>query len=168
MMRTFTPWEYERTRGGVELADAGAFLAGRVTPVVRRPVGELPSGGSVLGIADAVVANDPITGQGANSAAKAAAVHLEAILAHGDKPFDRDFQQAVADRVWDDARHVVRWTGAMLAPPEHVLGLIVAAGEVLAVADRFANGFDTPADFEQWFLEPEGAAEYLASLTPQG
>lgn len=168
-MKTFTPWEYDRTRGGVELTDAGATLAGRYAPVVRNPIGELPSGGLVLGVADVVVANDPITGQGSNNAAKCAAVYLDAILAHGDKPFDRDFMQGAFDRYWDDAQHVTKWTNAMLGPPpEHVLNLIGAAGQLPPVARRFANGFDNPADFEEWFFDPEKAGAYLASVTPQG
>ncbi len=169
LMKTYTPWEYDRARGGVELTDAGATLAGRYAPVVRNPIGELPSGGLVLGVADVVVANDPITGQGSNNAAKCAAVYLEAILEQGDKPFDRDFMQSAFDRYWADAQHVTKWTNAMLAPPpEHVLNLIGAAGQLPPVARRFANGFDNPADFEEWFFEPEKAGAYLASLTPQG
>ncbi|MCD0482920.1 FAD-binding oxidoreductase [Streptacidiphilus sp. ASG 303] len=168
LMRAFTPWEYERAAGGVELTDAGATLAGRYAPVVRRPVAELPGGGLVLGVADVVVANDPITGQGSNNAAKCAAAYLDAIVGHGGKPFDRDFMQAAFDRYWDGAQHVTKWTNAMLAPPpEHVLNLIGAAGQLQPVADRFANGFDDPADFEHWFFEPEKASAYLASVAPQ-
>ncbi|MBD0696149.1 styrene monooxygenase/indole monooxygenase family protein [Streptomyces sp. CBMA123] len=167
LMRTFTPWEYDRTRAGVELTDAGGILAGRFTPVVRRPVGELPGGGAVLGVADVVVTNDPVTGQGANNAAKCAAFYLEAILAHGDKPFDRDFQQAAFDRFWaGTARVVTAWTNAMLLPaPPHAVELFGAAGRLRAVADRFANSFDDPADVENWLLDPGKAADYLASLT---
>ncbi|MCX4745526.1 FAD-binding oxidoreductase [Kitasatospora sp. NBC_01287] len=167
LMKTFTPWEFDRTRGGVELTDAGATLAGRYAPVVRNPIGELPGGGLVLGVADVVVANDPITGQGSNNAAKCAAVYLEAIVAHGDKPFDREFLQSAFDRYWDDAQHVTKWTNAMLGPPpEHVLNLIGAAGQLPPVAHRFANGFDNPADFENWFYDPEKAGAYLASVAP--
>ncbi|MFI6151133.1 styrene monooxygenase/indole monooxygenase family protein [Kitasatospora sp. NPDC051170] len=165
LMRTYVPWEYERTRAGVELVDAGATLAGRLTPVVRRPVGELPGGGAVLGVADVVVTNDPITGQGSNNAAKCAAVYLAAILAHGEKPFDRDFMQASFDRYWVTAAGPsTAWTNAMLAPPPpHVLEILGAGGRLPAVADRFANAFDDPTDLGEWFLDQQGAAEYLAS-----
>ncbi|MFD4656950.1 styrene monooxygenase/indole monooxygenase family protein [Kitasatospora sp. NPDC058444] len=166
LMRTFTPWEYDRTRSGVELTDAGATLAGRFTPVVRHPIGELPGGGLVLGVADVVVLNDPITGQGSNSAAKCADVYLEAITAHGDKPFDRDFLQSAFDRFWRTAGPVTTWTNAMLAPPPpHALQLFGAGGQVPAVADRFANAFDDPADLEEWYFDPARAAAYLASVT---
>ncbi|MFB7514003.1 styrene monooxygenase/indole monooxygenase family protein [Streptomyces sp. NPDC056144] len=165
LMEKFTPWEYARATK-VELTDAGATLAGRYAPTVRNPIGRLPGGGLVLGVADVVVANDPITGQGANSAAKCAATYLAAIVEHGDKPFDEAWMQATFDRYWATARHATTWTNAMLgAPPEHVLQLIGAAGELQPVADRFANGFDDPSDFENFFFDPEKTAAYLASVS---
>lgn len=161
LMRRFTPWEYERA-GAAELTDANGTLTGRLAPAVRLPVGELPSGGLVLGVADVVVANDPVTGQGSNNAAKCAAVYLAAIEANGDRPFDRAWMQSAFDRFWAVAEPVTKWTNAMLAPaPEHVLDLFAAAVELPPVADRFANGFDDPADFEGWFYDPERAAAYL-------
>ncbi|MFG3381851.1 styrene monooxygenase/indole monooxygenase family protein [Streptomyces sp. NPDC047999] len=164
LMEKYTPWEYARATR-VELTDAGGTLAGRYAPTVRRPVGRLPGGGLVLGVADVVVANDPITGQGSNSAAKCAASYLDSITAHGDRPFDEEWMRGTFDRYWDTARHVTKWTNAMLgAPPEHVLGLIGAAGAHQPVADRFANGFNDPADFEDFFYDPERTAAYLASV----
>ena len=79
LMERFTPWEYARATK-VELTDAGGTLAGRYAPTVRNPIGRLPGGGLVLGVADVVVANDPITGQGSNSASKCAAAYLASIL----------------------------------------------------------------------------------------
>ncbi|MEY9940115.1 styrene monooxygenase/indole monooxygenase family protein [Streptacidiphilus sp. MAP5-3] len=167
LMRTYVPWEYERTRGGVELTDERATLAGRLTPTVRRAVGELPSGTLVLGVSDAVVTNDPITGQGSNTASKCAASYLASIRAHGDRPFDREFLQGAFDAFWTQTGEpVTAWTNAMLAPPpEHVLQLIGAAGQLPAVAHRFANGFDSPEDFPSWFFTPEAAGAYLASVS---
>ena len=164
LMERFLPWEYDRARG-IELTDANGTLAGRYAPTVRNPIGELPSGGLVLGVADVVVANDPITGQGSNNAAKCAAAYLDSIVEHGDKPFDRDWMQTTFDRYWEYAQHVTKWTNAMLSPPpEHILNLIGAAGQLPPVADRFANGFDDPADFENFFYEPEKTGAYLASV----
>ncbi|GAA2015548.1 alanine-phosphoribitol ligase [Nocardiopsis rhodophaea] len=165
LMRLFTPWEYERCRN-VELTDARAVLTGGYTPVVRHPVGRLPSGRIVLGMADAVVANDPITGQGSNSASKGAALYQRAIRAHGDRPFDAAFMTATFEQYWEYARHVTAWTDAMLASPApHMLRLIEAAERHRGIADRFANGFDDPADLGSWFLDPVGAARYLAYIT---
>ncbi|MFF2807570.1 styrene monooxygenase/indole monooxygenase family protein [Streptomyces sp. NPDC058000] len=165
LMKTFLPWEYARS-AEVELTDANGTLAGRYAPTVRNPIGKLPSGGLVLGVADVVVANDPITGQGSNSASKCAAAYLDAIVEHGDRPFDAEWMRTAFDRYWETARHVTKWTNAMLAPPpEHILNLLGAAGQLQPAADRFANGFDDPSDFENFFFEPEKTAAYLASLT---
>lgn len=168
LMKKYTPWEYARATKA-ELTDANGTLSGRYAPTVRKPVGRLPGGGAVLGVADVVVTNDPITGQGANSAAKCAAVYLDSILEHGDKPFDEDWMEATFDRYWDTAQHVVKWTNTMLKPPpEHVLNLIGAAGQLQPVADRIACGFNDPADFEDFFFDPEQARAYLASVAGAG
>ncbi|MFF4189165.1 styrene monooxygenase/indole monooxygenase family protein [Streptomyces sp. NPDC001691] len=165
LMEKFLPWEYARATK-VELTDAGGTLAGRYAPTVRNPIGRLPGGGLVLGVADVVVANDPITGQGSNSAAKCAASYLSSIVEHGEAEFDEAWMRSAFDRYWDTAQHVTKWTNAMLGvPPEHVLNLIGAAGQLQPAADRFANGFNDPADFENFFYEPEKTAAYLAGLT---
>ncbi|MGW0531588.1 styrene monooxygenase/indole monooxygenase family protein [Streptomyces sp. NPDC003032] len=166
LLEKFLPWEYARATN-VELTDAGGTLAGRYAPTVRKPVGRLPGGGLVLGVADVVVANDPITGQGSNSASKCAASYISSIVEHGDQPFDEAWMQSAFDRYWDTAQWVTKWTNAMLgAPPEHVLNILGAAGQLQPVADRFANGFNDPADFENFFYDPEKAAAYLESVAP--
>ncbi|NLU67160.1 styrene monooxygenase/indole monooxygenase family protein [Streptomyces sp. HNM0574] len=165
LLEKFVPWEYARATN-VELTDAGGTLAGRYAPTVRKPVGRLPGGGAVLGVADVVVANDPVTGQGSNSASKCAASYLRSILDRGDEPFDEEWMRQAFDRYWATAQHVTKWTNAMLAPPpEHVLKLIGSGGELQPVADRFANGFNDPGDFEDWFYDADKADAYLAGLT---
>ncbi|MEU0985115.1 styrene monooxygenase/indole monooxygenase family protein [Streptomyces sp. NPDC005953] len=164
LLERFLPWEYARATK-VELTDAGGTLAGRYAPTVRKPIGQLPGGGLVLGVADVVVANDPITGQGSNSASKCATAYLDSIVEHGDKPFDGDWMQATFDRYWETAQHVTKWTNAMLAPPpEHILNLIGAAGQLQPIADRFANGFNDPADFENFFYDPARTEAYVAEV----
>jgi len=164
LMRTYLPWEYERSRAA-ELTDPGGSLIGGYTPVVRRPVGELPSGNVVFGMADVVVANDPITGQGSNNASHCAETYLREIVAH-DGAFDRAWMERTFERYWDYARHVTDWTNAMLQPPPpHVLEIIGAASQIPAVASRFVNGFADPSDFQHWFMHPDKAAAFLAKAS---
>jgi glycine/D-amino acid oxidase-like deaminating enzyme len=163
LMEKFTPWEYERARGA-ELTDWGGYLSGRYTPVVRRPVGRLPRGGAVLGMADVVVANDPITGQGSNNAGHCAAIYQQAILDHGSRPFDESFMQYAFEAYWDDVRWVTAWTDSMLAPRPHMLDLLRAAQDNAQIRHRFANGFNNPRDFFDWFMDPVKAAAYLAEV----
>ena len=160
----FFPWEAERNRS-VELTDDNGILTGRFPPTVRRPVGELASGGLVLGLADVVVLNDPITGQGSNNASHCAALYLEAILERGDEPFDRAWMEETFERYWEYAQYVSGWTNALLGPPpEHVLNLLGAAGQNERIAKRFVEGFDDPRDFFDWFMTPDKAEAYLAAV----
>jgi hypothetical protein len=161
VLETFFPWEAERCRA-VALTDDNGILSGRFAPTVRRPVGRLPSGELVLGMADAVVLNDPITGQGSNNAAKCATVYLEAILERGGEPFDEEWMHETFAAYWGYAQAVTKWTNALLLPPpEHVLQLLGAAGEVEGVGKAFVNGFDDPRTYEPWFFEPDRAAAFV-------
>lgn len=165
LARRYVPWVYARTQH-VQLTDGRATLAGRYTPTVRYPVGRLPSGGLVLGAADVVVANDPVTGQGSNMAAKCAQTYLDAIVRHGDRPFDEAWMYSAFETFW--RRHgepTTAWTNAMLQPmPEHVQRLLGVAAGNQEVARRLANGFSDPADFANWFLTPSAAHAYLARV----
>ncbi|NUP81276.1 MAG: FAD-binding protein [Nonomuraea sp.] len=164
ILETFFPWEAERC-AGIELTDANAVLTGRFAPTVRRPVAVLPSGAPVLGVADVVVLNDPITGQGSNNAAKCAATYLRAIVERGGQPFDADWMRRTFNLFWEQARHVTDWTNALLAPAEpHHLALLGAAGSSPEIASRFVNGFDDPADYAGWFMDAGRAEAYLGEV----
>ncbi|WP_433566655.1 styrene monooxygenase/indole monooxygenase family protein [Nocardia sp. CA-151230] len=166
IVETYLPWEAERCRD-LELTDDLGVLAGRFPPTVRRPIGVLASGTPVLGMADVVVLNDPITGQGSNNASKCATSYLASILEHDDRPFDRQFMHDTFERYWDYAKYVVNWTnGLLVPPPEHVLAMLGAAGTSPRIARRFANGFDDPRDFFHWFMDPDSARSYLDDLAP--
>lgn len=164
ILKTFLPWEYERSKD-CQLTDANGILAGRFAPTIRHPVATLPSGRKVLGLADAVCLNDPITGQGSNNAAKAAAVYLKRIVDHGDRPFDAQWMQGTFDAYWDYAQWVVRWTNMLLLPPPpFILEIMGTACAVPKLAHRMANGFDDPRDFFPWFADPGAANAYLTEL----
>ncbi|PLQ01075.1 styrene monooxygenase/indole monooxygenase family protein [Cupriavidus pauculus] len=161
ILRTYLPWEAERCEQ-VALTDANGILAGRFAPTVRKPVMTLPSGRMVFGMADAVVVNDPITGQGSNNAAKCCKVYLDAIAARGDRPFDADWMNATFDAYWQYAQAVVTWTNSLLTPPPpHILGLLGAAGQSPVLAARIANGFDNPPDYFPWWTDPAACQQMV-------
>ncbi|HEX2314559.1 MAG TPA: styrene monooxygenase/indole monooxygenase family protein [Thermomonospora sp.] len=164
LMREYMPWEYELFTEA-EPTDGRCTLYGGYAPVVRHPVGEPSPGTLVLGMADVVVANDPVTGQGANNATHCAAIYQRAITEHGDRPFDRAWMQATFDAYWEYAQHPTRITNLMLAPPpEHVVRVLATAARNPAVAHRFAYGSADPADLASWILDPAAADAYLASV----
>jgi hypothetical protein len=161
ILETFFPWEAERCRD-LALTDDNGILAGRFPPTVRKPVARLESGKPVLGMADAVVLNDPITGQGSNNAAKCATVYLRRILERGDAPFDDAWMEETFAEYWDYAQAVTKWTNALLLPPPpHVIEVLGAAAEIEGVGKAFVNGFDDPRTYEPWFFEPELAAAFI-------
>lgn len=143
-LQEFLPWEADRARN-CELTDAQGYLAGSFPPTVRKPVLTLPSGNIVLGMGDAVVVNDPITGQGSNNAAKCAQVYLDRILERSDQPFDRDWMEGTFEKYWDYANRVVSWTNSMLMPPTpQALALLTGAEQHPDLAHFMANAFDNP------------------------
>ncbi|MFQ5776690.1 MAG: styrene monooxygenase/indole monooxygenase family protein [Terriglobia bacterium] len=164
ILERWLPWEAERCQH-IELTDDNGILAGRFPPTVRKPICQLPSGGVALGMGDVVVLNDPITGQGSNTASKAAKIYLERILERGDRPFDTEWMQETFDRFWEYARWVAKWTNSLLVPSQpHVLDLMGAATHIPRLASRIANGFNHPPNFAPWWFEPKEADRLISVL----
>ncbi|MBY9074383.1 flavin reductase [Nocardioides sp. WL0053] len=156
------PQEAERVRGA-SLADGNGVLRGSFTPVVRRPVGTLPSGARVLGMADVVVLNDPLTSQGSNNAIKSASFYLEAITAH-DGPFDAAWMQRTFDHFWRGwAQWACAWTNSWLRPSEpHQREVVDAAVRHPGVAAQIVAGFDDARLFSPWWFDADAARAFVA------
>ena len=145
------------------LTDEHAVLRGGFAPVVRRPVGVLPSGAHVLGMADVVVLNDPLTSQGSNNAIKSASFYLEAITAH-DGGFDAGWMQRTFDNFWRGwAQWATTWTNSWLQPSaDHQRRVIDVAAEHPAIAARVAAGFDDARLFSPWWFDAAAAESFIA------
>jgi flavin reductase (DIM6/NTAB) family NADH-FMN oxidoreductase RutF len=148
------------------LVDDRSVLRGRITPAVRRPVGVLPSGRPVLGMADVVVLNDPLTSQGANNASKSASFYLEAITGHRGE-FDPEWMQRTFDNFWRGwAKWATEWTSSWLQPAlPHQRAVVDAAGRHPVVAGQIAAGFDDARLFTPWWYDAAEAERFLASAT---
>lgn len=164
LIREFFPWEAPRCER-LSLTDDLGTLVGRIPPTVRKPLGKLPSGRKVLGMADVLVLNDPITGQGSNNASKCAMLYLDAILAHGQRPFDADWMQQTFERYWEYAQWVARFTNThLLPPPDRVMKVFGACGQNPALAGRVANAFDDPRSLSPWYYDDAEADRFLESF----
>jgi hypothetical protein len=167
LINRYVPWEAERCRS-VEMTDDKGFLSGRFTPMVRKPVLTLPSGRKVFGMADALVVNDPITGQGSNNAAKCSKVYLDSIIARGTQDFGPDWMHDTFEQYWSYAQHVVKWTNTMLTPPpQHLLELLGAASQSQPLASAIANGFDDPRTFAPWWFDAQSCQAFIQKKTRQ-
>ena len=113
-------------------------------------------------MADAIVLNDPLTGQGSNNAARSADIYLESIVERGIGPGDAQWMQQTFDRYWTGyAKWAVEWTNLLLKPPGHVLKLLDCAGKISAVASAFVNGFDDPRTLFPWFMIASEAEAFV-------
>ncbi|MBR0568968.1 FAD-binding oxidoreductase [Azoarcus sp. L1K30] len=164
LIREFFPWEAERCEA-LRLTDDLGTLVGRITPTVRKVVGRLPSGAAVMGMADVLVLNDPITGQGSNNASKCAALYMDAIVRHGDRPFNEAWMQKSFETYWDYAKWVTRFTNThLLPPPPQVLKVFAACGQNPALAAYVANAFDDPKSLSPWYYDADEADRFIESF----
>ena len=144
IIRDHAPTVYARVNIG-EFAVARPQDVGyiAITPTVRRGYRRLGNGRPVVALGDAHIVMDPITGQGANKAAQAAATLAEAIRdASGyDESFCRDVEQVMC-------RFALPVSDACNArlkpPPPHVGRLLAGAAEQQRLADFYAFGFNHP------------------------
>jgi flavin reductase (DIM6/NTAB) family NADH-FMN oxidoreductase RutF len=160
ILERFMPWEAERCQN-IELTDELGTLVGRVTPTVRKPV-TMVNGKPILGMADAVVLNDPVTGQGSNNAARCADIYFESIMERRAEEPDGPWMQQTFDRYWNGyARWVVEWSNLLLSQPAHVLRLLDCAGKISAVASAIVNGFNDPSTLFPWFMDAAEAEKFV-------
>ena len=147
------------------MTDNNGTLVGRITPIVRKPVARTPAGTTVFGMADVLVLNDPITGQGSNNASKCAKIYGEAILAQGAAKFDSEWMGATFERYWDYAQWVARFTNThLLPPPPQILKIFAACGENPRMAAAVANAFDDPKTLNPWYYDEMEADRFIASF----
>ena len=154
---------------GAQLTDDGAVLRGRVNPIVRKPVGELAGGAAVLGLGDAVILNDPLTGQGSNNATIAADHYCEAIIRRGDLPFDREWMRHTFEEYWRAwGKWSTVWTNDLLSGlrPEQER-LFAEASRHPSLAAAIAAGFDDPRTLFPWWSDMHAADAFIDSCAAE-
>lgn len=141
----YMPWE-AKLHADCEPADPRASLSGAFTGTIRQPVAQVGPASHLLGMADVVVVNDPIAGQGANNAAHCAGIYTKAILDRGDKPFDPEWMRDTFETFWQTrAQYSTRLTDVLLEGlPERAQSALAAAGQDPETADQFAGLFPYP------------------------
>lgn len=171
---TLIPWDAAWARD-MALADELGWLAGRITPTVRRPVARLPSGRVVTCIGDTAILFDPIAAQGANNGTKMARHMVARVVARGDRPFDAAWMTETFEQFWArEGRPAYALTNLMLEP-------MTASGRLLllaqygsdgarrdgrqALADRFAAGFADPQPLVELLLDVKAARRVIHETT---
>lgn len=162
ILRRHFPHEYPRFENST-LNDPGAGLRGRINPVVRSAVGTLPSGRSIMGMGDAIMLNDSLTGQGSNNATLAADHYARAIDARGEGDFDSGWMERTFDEFWRGwGQFSTVWTNSMLRERKPwQLEVLAKAQDHDSLATALTNGFDDPRTLFPWWFEPEEAAAFI-------
>jgi flavin-dependent dehydrogenase len=162
----FAPWESE-TLAGARMIDDLAWSSGALSCVVRRPVAHLPSGRAVFGLGDTVTVYDPVSAQGANSAAKMAHGLARAVADRGTEPLDAAWMESWFEAYWErHARHMTEFNRIMLLPLQPpAIEIILAASRSRAVGDRFISAFDDTAGYFPWLSDMNAARRFIAQHT---
>lgn len=167
LLKKFVPLEAERCTHA-RLTDPRGTLVGSYTPVVRYPTFNLPCGKPVLGIGDTLNLNDPIAGQGANNACKAAFLYLNRIIEQSQQKgyFDEIWMKKTYEMYWESiGKWATKWSHIMLMPPApHMVDLLNAASQSPAIANTLANGFDDPSTLFPWISHPEDTEKFIKGI----
>lgn len=143
LLKEFVPWEAEHCHK-VSLTDNKATLQGCYTPVIRKPIINL-GGKPILGLGDTVILNDPIGGQGANSASKTAAFYLKRIVEY--QGFcTKEWMSTSFETYWkQSAQWAAQWSNLLLKPSQAFINLLRAASHQAEKAQQLADAFDEPS-----------------------
>jgi hypothetical protein len=164
-LQKFLPSLWERCQAS-QVTDDQATLVGAYTPIVRYPTFKLPCGKFVLGIGDTVLLNDPIAGQGANNACKAAYIYMNRITEHDEQDFSDEWMQETFEIYWrQHGLWSTQWSHMLLMPPPpYLMEMIQSASHSPEIANTLANGFDDPSTLFPWFNNTENALNVMCSI----
>lgn len=147
-LRKYLPNEAERLTHA-EITDPGATLIGSFRPSVRLPIAKLNNGKHVLGIADAIVLNDPIAGQGANTAIKATKIYFDSIRLVNNRNYNTTWMYNTFQKFWDNVgKHSTFLSNTLLMPEsDKLMPLFYDASCNQELAIKLTECFDKPENF---------------------
>ncbi|MBV2366995.1 styrene monooxygenase/indole monooxygenase family protein [Streptomonospora nanhaiensis] len=166
-------WEYApdvaRRCHSAQLVDRGSVIMEEIRPQVRRPVATLAGGGMVLGMADAVISVDPVSGQQHANAAACARTYFDAIRAHGDQPFTAEWGEEAFDRFWRKTGQYAAWFTELLVAnfwdeskrPDYFPELLEAVFTLPEIQDAWVTGVCDPTQLA-WMLDADTCRTRIA------
>jgi 2-polyprenyl-6-methoxyphenol hydroxylase-like FAD-dependent oxidoreductase len=120
-----------------------------------------------VALGDTHVTHDPVAGQGANAASRAAWLFGELLLdrLRQGGALDQAFCAHAEQRLWDMLQPIAQFSNALLQePPPHAMSLFAGAARSRAVADTFVTSFAHPEVIWAAMSSPEGAERFLTSV----
>jgi flavin-dependent dehydrogenase len=134
------------------LVDEKAYTRMAIRPQIRVPF-LIVNDKLVLGCGDSVFLNDPITGQGANTASFCAEHLYQTLKDNIETKWDLSVGQDYWQRIKDYVLDVSEWTNAMMGPlSESFVEFIGKASQNQMIADQFVNMFHNPREAHKVFF----------------
>jgi hypothetical protein len=179
LVRELFPWS-DSWMQTMKLADPMGWLTGRITPTVRKPVAQLPSGRVVAALGDTAISYDPVAAQGANSGVKQARHMIDRIVTRvsaGVRSFDAAWIAETFDAFWDEhAQWACAFNNVFLepltAPGQELLIAQYSSDGARAnetgrqkIADTFFANFNDPRDLIPAFTDIDRARAFTAKTT---
>jgi 2-polyprenyl-6-methoxyphenol hydroxylase-like FAD-dependent oxidoreductase len=158
MFRQYSPEDWPNYRNA-QLVDDRAWLKGAITPTVRKAVGHLRNGRTVMALGDTAIVNDPISGTGANDAVRQADRLTRAILERGERPYAADWMQEVFDGYYEErGKYTMQFTQLMTGPmTEPLWKVLQGAAQSPGVAHTFVNMFNDIKESMGWITDMKAA-----------
>jgi hypothetical protein len=159
-VETYCP-AYADALRGAKLSDDRSHLHGAFTPVVRKPVGRLPSGAIVMGASDCLTLVDPICGNGLNNAAIMTKILFERIVSNEDGRFDEAWMNSTFDEFWEYGQNVYVFMRALLEQPSYFGAALEPASRSAELASDIINGYTDPVAFARWMKDERTAQAHV-------
>lgn len=168
------PWALSKL-APLQVADEKGWVMGMILPSIRGPAARLANGTHVMALGDTAMSMDPVTGQGANNGTKMARHYVDAINAHGDKPFDEAFIHDTFESYWRAHGKATFEFANLFTKPMTPAGRMLFTAQYGSaehnphsverkVADLIAQNFVDPNTLTHCFQDVVAAHELLASL----
>jgi flavin-dependent dehydrogenase len=154
ILETFFPHIFERVNSkDFRLVDPMAYNRIAIKPEVRIPYTTV-SGNLILGCGDSVVLNDPITGQGANTASYCAEMLYNVLSENIHGKWDVSLGELYWERIKEYTIKMSEWTNAMMGPlSESFAEMLGMASQNPEIADKFVNMFTNPIEAHEVFFK---------------
>ncbi len=153
LLKKHLPEEYEKAKF-CEIADENSYLTGSLCPKIRYPF--FKENQKVVGLGDAIILNDPISGQGANIATRSAKIYAKNIINNTQGFFDKEWICNTFNEVWKYAKLSKMWSNMLLsAPTQPVLLALSFAQNNQKFANNLAEGFNNLELIFPWILSEE-------------
>jgi 2-polyprenyl-6-methoxyphenol hydroxylase-like FAD-dependent oxidoreductase len=167
-LKEHMPWTYERLDAkNMRVRNPKDIVSGSITPTARIPYTRLRNGKYIAGLGDIAAVNDPLMGQGSNSAVNMSWT-LGQMICEEFEPGEA-FLARYHARVADYNRAVAGINNVLvqIPVPDHGLQLMMSMRLDPTLCDWFASRFGSPEELWGILKSADAMHEFLRNWNPK-